>query len=838
MLRFNYLYWRSVVLAGWVLVTLACWAHKAEAQADPSPNIVGNTIEQTAADKGYTVEEIRGYFPPIQAWNKYDKTLDPLKRAAGYAADRFPAPPPAGVHPRIFFGPDELDGIRERIKTQHLARQMMELLRGRCIQIRPTPDAWQACSKQRQAERDADPDNPGIGILKLRAMGYHGPWVGGWVNELAAGRESQDLQGKWHLPMHSHNRTYLMHLMPFEAYRCLIDNDKAGGERIGKALATICRLTRPHLNVFTAKKDYQRFYQLIGGDSIGVTYDWAHPFMSEVDRETVRQFISDATTGISSIGIDHLPAFPAGTSNWNTIHMHLTSLVLAIEGEEGYDHDVYLGCVEAMRKWCYVASGPEGAPYEGFNKSSYAAQHLIAMAKRGDDFLGTQWVKNAGRRYHLAVMLPWATEHIYETQSGPDILPRDFAPFKFAYPDDPIIDLVYGNTVKHRFGKQPRLQYTNLRTSYSPYFAYHLYYDDPIGTTPDGSYDFEKRASEVIEIMKRSNEPTTYYSDYRGLLTTRTSWNRDAAFLFFETRNVPGGHTWDSRNDFIIASHGRCWNYRPMGTEGGSDQRSVILIDGVGQGHQCVQGRMLSLNDTERATVATGDATWAYSFKGDLNGEPISITPNDSRLNKSTLPWMDQSWSFLPGWRESKKGGLRHGHWSTHNPIEYAYRTVALIKSKRPYFVLRDDMKKDGEKYEYKWIMQTLDDLKVIQPAKRVGKHIDLIIGDNQGRRLLVRVFEAGSSGGITEQTLKHTMIVDYSKTYRNKTSHYKRLEIPTKDTHGNFTILLFPHKQGDSLPDTQYMTENSKLTVTIDGRTDRLRITRDSAGMSKLEME
>ena len=108
--------------------------------------------------------------------------------------------------------------------------------------------------------------------------------------------------------------------------------------------------------------------------------------------------------------------------------------------------------------------------------------------------------------------------------------------------------------------------------------------------------------SGTVDLLGHSKEPTTYYSDYRGLLTTRTSWKADAAFLFFEPRNVPGGHTWDSRNDFIIASHGRCWNYRPSGTEGSSDQRSVILIDGEGQGHQCVQGRVLSLDDEARVT--------------------------------------------------------------------------------------------------------------------------------------------------------------------------------------------------------------------------------------------
>lgn len=806
---------------------------------EPSPNIPGETIQQTAADTGYTVEEIRQYFPSIQDWSKYDKSLDPMKRAKDFASKRFTPPPPPYVHPRIFFGPGELDDIRKRTKTNHLARQKMELLRGRCIQIRPTPAFWEACAKQKRPERITDPANPDIGILKLRAMGYHGPWIGGWVNDLANGKEPADLKDTWDLPINkTKGRQYLMHLMPFEAFRCLIDNDKEGGRRIGKALVTICKLFGRHMDKWQSGKDWQGFYQLVGSDSIGVTYDWAYPFMSETDRRTVRKFISDITTGLSSIGFEHLPAFPAGTSNWNTIHMHLVSLVLAIEGEEGYDPGTYQGCVETMRKWCYVAAGPDGAPYEGYNKSSYATQHLLAMAKRGDDFLGTQWVKNAGKRFHLAVMLPWGTEHVYETQSGPDILPRDFAPFKFAYPDDPIVDIIYGNTVKHLFGKEPGLQYTNIRTTYSPFFAYHIFFDDPIGSTPDGQYDFVKRAGEVVDMLSRSKAPTTYYSDYRGLLTTRTSWKPDAAFLFFEPRNVPGGHTWDSRNDFIIASHGRCWNYRPSGAEGSSDQRSVIVIDGRGQGHQCVQGRVLSLDDNARTTIATGDATWPYSYKGHKEGEPVTFTPNDSRLVKSTLPWMDKSWSFLPGWLEGKKGGRRHGHWNVHTPVEFAYRTVALVKNTRPYFIIRDDLKKDGETHEYKWLMQTLADLDVIHPAKRAGSNIDLVIGDDRGLLLLVRVLEAGSKSEIPEATLKNTTIVDYSKTFRNRTTHYKRLEIPVNDTHGNFTVLLFPYKQGEVLPTTEYNPRDKELIVTTGSQIDTFTLSRDKSGLSKLTLE
>ena len=810
---------------------------KSEGFSDPAPNIAGMSIIEASERSGYTPAEIKAYFPPIQEWDRYDPDLKPNDKAEGYAADRFSTPPKPGVHPRIYFNAEDIPNIRAKLYRSHVSKKMMELLRGRCLQIAPTPQPWDACSALKEPTREKIAGR-NIYRLKLRRMGYHGPWIGGWVNDLASGKDPADLKGTWGKPIgETKGRQYLMHLMPHEAFRCLIDGDDAGMERIGRALATICRLFEEANPDLKTKTDYQGYYQLIGSDSIGVTYDWAYNHISETDRDTVRKFIAMVTNGKTSIGFDHLPAYPGGTSNWNTIHMHLIGLVLAIEGEEGYDPDVYQGCVEVMRKWCYVATGPLGAPFEGYNKSSYAGQHLLALARRGHNFLGTTWVKNAGSRYHMAVMLPWGTEHIYETQSGPEVLPRDFAPFKFAYPKDLVIDLVYGNIMQDFINDDSSLSWVSTRTTYSPFFPYLIYYDDPMGMAQDGRYNFKARADRVVKKLSLDKFPTFYYSDYRGLMTSRTSWDADAAFLFFEPRNVPGGHTWDSRGDFIIASHGRSWNHRPSGTEGSSQLRSVILIDGEGQGHQCVQGRTLYLHDDDKATVATGDATWAYSYKaGGNNDEKVMHTPNDSRLYPSKLPWMDQPWSFLPDWRNGRIGGDRHGHWRKHNEIEYAYRTVVLAKSKMPYFIVRDDMKKDNEPHSYNWTMQIPDDLSVIKEAAINNGALEMVLGDEQGRRLLVRVLEAGSS----MESLKNTraQLCETSFTYRDKTSIHKRLEVEVRDTIGNCTVLLFPYTMRQSQPEDCRFTD-SELVVEVKGQfRDTYSIGRDSSGMSHIKVK
>lgn len=808
----------------------------------PTPNVARFSIGSISESKGYTIDEIRQFFPEIQKWTEYDSRLNPQKKAEGYAAGRFTAPPAPYEHPRIFFNASDLDAIRAEIASSYLRQQKWELIRSRCFQIRSTPEQWEAMGSLRRPERGTDPDNSDWSVIRLPRRGYHGPWVGGWVNDLAQGIEPEALRGKWNQPVSGTNpRQFLMHLMPYEALRCLLDQDEAGGQRIGQALATVCKLFSQHMAQWQATSNWQGVYQILGSDSIGVTYDWAYPFMSEADRATVRKFISEITKDKVSIGFDHLPAFPGTTSNWATIHMHLINLILSIEGEQGYDEAVYQGCVEVMRKWCYVATGPEGAAFEGYNKSSYATHNLLPLARREADFLSTEWVKNAGSKYHSATLLPWGTEHVYELQSGPGVLPRDFAPFKYAYPQDPVTDLVYGNIVKDQFGSDPKLEWENIRTTYSPFFPYFLYYDDPIGASAgSGQYDFQRRADEVVDELSRSGLPTLYYSDYRGLLTSRTSWAKDAAFLLFEPRNVPGGHTLDARNDFIIASHGRAWSHRPKGGngEGPSTIRNIILIDGVGQGHQCVQGRTVSLEDDERVTLATGDATWAYSFKSGnvAKGIKVAHTPNDSRLTPSKLPWMDQPWSFLPDWLEGKVGARRHGYWLEHNPIEYSYRTVALVKNQRPYWIVRDDLKKDDQAHEYKWLLQLPDDLEVIQPAQVNEGAIDLIVGDSQGRRLLIRVLEMGSGAFASARVAQSVAVQAYEYLDHNKKSYpNQRLEIPVTDRIGNFTVVLFPFQQGEALPQTKLIQDT--LYQKTGDQLDVFDLARGTDGMSRVKL-
>lgn len=473
-----------------------------------------------------------------------------------------------------------------------------------------------------------------------------------------------------------------MHLLPFEAFRCLIDDDEKGGKRIAAALATLAGRYAKDMDKWSGTDNWQSIYWLVNSDSLGLTYDWAYPWMTDSPRAVVRKTIAGMTRGKTFLGLDQLPAVPGNTSNWIIIHANLLPMVLSIEGEEGYDPAVYARLVEGLRKWVYVAAACDGAPFEGLAKSTYAPQWLIPLAKRGEAFIGPQWALNHVRKYHLAV-------------------------------------------------------------------------------------------------------------------------------------------------------------------EDGSERHSVILIDGQGQGHQCPAGRTVALADAPAATFAAGDATWAYSHAlaepTNKKATPITITPNDSRLRPSGLPWMSQPWSFMPSWNKGEKGGGRHGNWGDYNPVKYAFRTASLVRGKHPYVVITDDIRKADAEHLYEWLMQAPDDLELAaKPAGGgdAGAAFDLVLAEKGGdRRLLVRVLQAGASPAEQAACRNGARLETYKSIEGRTEVTAKRLVLPLKAAAGTYKVLLFAHRQGEALPVTTWDAGRTKLAVQWPDLKDEYTFTPNPDGRTRVAM-
>lgn len=817
-----------------VALALPAGGRAAEPANRPAPDIHGETIGQVAERTGYSVKEIVETFPPIARWGELGVKPDPRTIADTFARERFSPPPKVGVHPRVWFSPSDLPDLRRRLTKTHVGRLAMAAIRGRLLQISPRKADWESVPHKPKTGDYAAFARRGLHIEPR--MGYRGPWLGGFTDELVAGRVPQELDKIWSDPPARSIQRYLMHLLPYEAFRCLIDNDTAGGKRVAAALVTIAGRYEKDMARWQATRDWQRVYQLIGSQSMGQTYDWAWPFMTDAQRSVVRRCIAGITKGKRFLGQDQLPAFPGNTSNWNIIHANLVPMILSIEGEEGYDHDVYLRLVAGLRKWVYVASGPDGAPFEGLFKSRYAPHWLIPLAKRGELALGSVWSRNFIRTFHLHTMLPWGGEHVFETGIS---RARDVAGFKYAHPTDPVIDLIYTAHVRDRFAAGARGTWPNIRTSYPPLWHALVTVDDPLGADKK-AYDpraaFERGLARLAK-----TEPVTYFSDYRGLLVTRTAWTPDAAMLYFEPRHVHGGHTRASRGEFVFAADGRVWAQRTVAVESSSNVHSVLIIDGKGQGpFRCLPGKTVCLSDTKAATFAAADLTVPYSRvtcdPNHKDAQPIPLTPNDSRLTPGKLPWMARPWSFLPTWHTGAKPvvdgkpnyrGRQHHHWIPYNPVKYVFRTAGLVRGKHPYALIVDDARKGDAAAEYVWQMQVPDDVKAAEGESATPG--DLILAEAGGpRRLLVRLLaEEGKAPAVK--------LAPYETTRRGKTSKRLRVEIRRRAVTARFAVLLYPCRKGGVVPLTPFDPGAGRLTIRLPGQVDAVTVTPGRDGRTRL---
>lgn len=222
------------------------------------------SLEETAQRTGYTVDELETWFPPLEIGFDLE----------GLAKDRFRPPPAPGVHPRIFFNPEDVPGLRRRIQETTVGRNTFAAMKETVIK-----------------ELTGD---------KAR---YHTIY-----DSLSAGDPADFNVG---------DSTRLTLCMAQEAYRCLIEENDLDGRRVATAIATAAQIMREELARVNPTNDWQyTISPIVGRDGLARCYDLAHRWMTDDQRALVRQTLADATAGKWVIGLDALPAWEANMMNW------------------------------------------------------------------------------------------------------------------------------------------------------------------------------------------------------------------------------------------------------------------------------------------------------------------------------------------------------------------------------------------------------------------------------------------------------------------------------------------------------------------------------------------
>jgi hypothetical protein len=185
--------------------------------------------------------------------------------------------------------------------------------------------------------------------------------------------------------------------------------------------------------------------------------------------------------------------------------------------------------------------------------------------------------------------------------------------------------------------------------------------------------------------------PSSMLWENRGLYYYRTGWPSGAAsddiqFSFY-SGTFQGGHAQEDQNQFTLTAYSTqfAMDHGPgSDVAKHSEAHNIILIDGAGQ-HNAgnsigTDGDISAYILTDYADFLLGDATAAYS--------------THSGMNNHAFPFPHSDWSW--GYKDA-------------NPVNFARRTMVAVHDADtpPYFVLFDDIEKDGLPHTYEWRMHT-----------------------------------------------------------------------------------------------------------------------------------
>ena len=721
----------------------------------------------------------------------------PVKAFADGTAVRAlsPAPKP-GVHPRIFLSPDDLPELR-RLATTSPARMA----------------AYQALRKT-VAEKLDNPATPEGRVLATMAKG------GAPTDAQFAG--AADLG-------------YLLSLAAIDAQ---IANDAARGKFLGQVLSAY---GANQLRAWVRRPDPVGLHNSWNA-GFCLAYDFLAPWMSEGQRVPVRRFIAKMMDGINIFTHD----WPAHMRMWNWAGLHVYQGwgTLAIEGEEGWNPKLWNQAREVARDFCRYNIHESGALTEDLTYFTLGMQGsglvMMAMAKRGEAEVWATGSNVSKLKYHLANQLhPWGGNFMSHQDGGGNGFYATWTILKYMYPTDPLLDYAWRERVGPDYGNGGMGNDASIRAWLMVLFNTE-YLDKPV---PPNEWKLA----------------TTYFCPKRSYLITRTGWDANALKLDFEAKtDYPTvGHNHADANNFTFAALGREWATE-FGYHGAAGHlHNNVVIDGRSEsGWPTPGGRWVDLVDTPEVTIGVSDArhpyTWQWSDSG--YGSENNAPEIPGKWERETQPDVVE---FARAQAESGKGSQTiFEHYgpvirSAWNPVEKAYRTAALVRGKRPYALIVDDIRKDEQTHLYQWAMQMPDDVEIIRGGDRrviLGtKDLPPAKGKNakntkdakpqpDKRRLLVQIVDID----LPSERDGLAIALESSQLGNGAFEQggvHKRLVIPARSAEPRFKILLYPHLEGDPLPDVLWNDERSACELVFPDQTDRLAFAPAADGRSAMSV-
>lgn len=577
----------------------------------------------------------------------------------------------------------------------------------------------------------------------------------------------------------------------------------------------------------------------------------------------------------------------------------MTSLVLivqyAVEGEaEGdLEYDSVAAGLNVKGIMYYLKYGgafdPTGPTREGpgyfMTAMRQASFPILAASRRGHDVFSSSTNFYAVMMDVFQTMAPWSlAPPVYGCHDGAGFCggfgqSEFYLLAKYVFPDDPLVDFIY--------------QKYNTNLSSKKIATYGLS-KMPFQTAVLGmEVNLENISfSSVAEAM---GIPLTFFANTRGMGTMRSSWEDSASFLYFESRpdTYNLGHLHSNRNSFYFLGNGRAWIVNSLYHNTENEADATVLIDGVGQGgchttktpdKLCklwshIPGKIVETFESVRLSYFAGDASAAYGFVGDGPLMPRKVAPKgDKNPLQTPYAWRDfflekpdfGSLLYYNPANPEEPFWVKSEEWTTwkvqakdkFNPVQYAFRTAAMMKGDHPYAIIVDDIKKDNNAHDFMWVANTSQPY---LPSIGWGKPLRMLEGTTGGgleseaiffreddldprtkrvkpgtARLLVRVLQG--EGEKQAIRLVHVEKGTGACTPGCATAEgYWRMEIERKSVvEPKFKIMLFSFVDGEELPVTAWDNRQEVLTVEWSKRPqmDKISFTKNAEGRTMVRVQ
>ena len=702
--------------------------------------------------------------------------------------------PPPGIHPRIFFSPEDLPALKNNILGTEHGKVVQRLMQEEVKRTRPELEAFAALDL-------SNPDATTIDKYFKPSEGRNIAW--GLISLDGVVRDDATQKALMAKVITNYARVILA------SKRLSEGGEVRGGtgESFGKPI-----------NVWKSDDFDVSTSWLFGAGGFAISYDLLFNDMSPEQRDTVRSALAAATAGRRSFGAG--VAKGRAFSNWFGYHGELAVMLAAIEGEPGYDAQAYQRITQVLSNYFEISYSADGASHEdtyGPNLGLRAGSlGLLVMSRRGEDVFNTQHYLNI-LHYVAQDLEPFPGGNMIGGASGNQLVYPTFAIVaKYKLPQDPVADYNY----------------------------HYLLGDDYQRMLPGQCWlDFALFGSDWAKTsgpptLAGTGLPLGVFYPWRGKLIARTDWSPNAMDLHFDARPdaFAIGHDTVDRGTFELEALGRAWAvHRAFRDTSNSMDFSLVHIDGKAEAWKAPSVKFVWQEENPQAAGGEADLKYAYDWQW--------TPPWPDKDQKFPPPWEPEmsdprtlGWPDDPAWLPHKLYGEEGiGHvgmymWRRpYNTVQKAFRTALLARGSHPYVLIADELRKDDQAHDYTWYMQLANEV-----APESVKGMDTVLGDPKNSdRLLVRVLRADGFENARQAA--------YTIGINEKTGVAipgNRLIISAKSVEPHFRILLYPFHEGEPLPESTWSADQTKLTLEWQDQHDDLHFSPSQSGALQTTLE